>query len=330
MHTLFDYVFGSTSMDIETGLNISGWSNPSGNGPKNGGLSPLIDDALNVGSKEQRTTERTLIEEFCKQLFYRSKLGDEFHHLLLASVFKHWQAMVTTCTVNLRLKTHSVIDYVNQVLSVCNIPRPVFDKWCSNTILAFKLKNISALDYDEIKDLPEGATVDVRNFVDQQERLINMVNHTNQKMVTALGTVIQIRDEQWKEQTQRDIMEARQDKIDAKQDSIEAKLDIILSFHHLKVPESNTTTQLSTGESVLNQTSIQPTSDINESHQSQISFRQWVQTMAKGKNNKICPIRSFLHNEQFNLEAGHQLDKTRDLNDKKFYQNQYKASMSDQ
>ena len=258
MHILFDYVFRSTSMDIETGLHISGWSNPLGSCPKNDGLSPLIDDALNVGSKEQRTTERTLIEAFCKQLFYRSKLGDEFHHLLLASVFKHWQAMVNTCTVNLRLKTHRVVDYVNQVLSVCNIPRQVFDKWCSNTILAFKLKNISALDYDEIKDLPEGATVDVRNFMDQQERLTNMVNHTNQKLVTALGTVTQIRDAQLKDQTQRDRMEARQDKIDAKQDSIEAKLDIILSFHHLKVPEANSASQLSTDGSVLNQSSIQP------------------------------------------------------------------------
>ena len=70
MHTLFAYVFGSTSMDTETSLDVSGWSNPTGSGPKNGGLSPLIDDALNVGSKEQRTTERTLIEAFCKQLFY--------------------------------------------------------------------------------------------------------------------------------------------------------------------------------------------------------------------------------------------------------------------
>ena len=35
MHTMFDYVFGSVSMDVETGLNISGWNNPSGNGPNN-------------------------------------------------------------------------------------------------------------------------------------------------------------------------------------------------------------------------------------------------------------------------------------------------------
>ena len=54
MHTLFDYVFGSVSMDTETGLNISGWINTSGNGPKYGGLSPLIEDALNSGSTEQR------------------------------------------------------------------------------------------------------------------------------------------------------------------------------------------------------------------------------------------------------------------------------------
>ena len=222
---------------------------------------------------------------------------------------------MSTCTVNLRLKTHSVIDYVNQILSVCNIPRQVFDKWCKNTILAFKLKNISALDYDDIKDLPEGATVDVRNFIDQQERLTNMVNHANKQLVTSVGTVIQIRDAQLKEQTQRDRMEAKQDKIDAKQDIINAKLDTILSFHHLKLPESTATTQLSTDESILNQTSIQPTTDINESQLSQISFRQWVLTRAKGSNNKICPIRSFLHHEQFNLEAGHQLDKTTDLND---------------
>ena len=50
-----------------------------------------------------------------------------------------------------------------------NISKETFDGWCKNTVLAFKLKNISALDYEEIKDLPEGATVNVRYFIDQQE-----------------------------------------------------------------------------------------------------------------------------------------------------------------
>ena len=41
-----------------------------------------------------------------------------------------------------------------------------------------KLKNISALDYDEIKNMSEEATMDVRNFLDQQEKLSNMINDT--------------------------------------------------------------------------------------------------------------------------------------------------------
>ena len=306
MHTMFDYVFGSTAMDTETGLNISGWSNHTGSGPKNGGLSPLIEDALNAGSDEQCKNELNQIKSFCQLLFFRSKLGDQFHQLLLASVFKHWEAMVCTCNVNLHLKTHSVIIFVNQVLSSCNISRETFDGWCKNTVLAFKLKNISALDYEEIKDLPEGATVDVRNFIDQQERLSNMVNVANIQLVTAVGTVAQIRDSQMQEQTQRNRMEAQQNRI-------EAKLDTILSFNHLQVPETHPTTHLPKAEPISNPTSIQPTNDI---HVPQLSFRHWIETKAKSQNNKICPIRSFLHHEQFNLAAGHKLDKSTDMKNK--------------
>ena len=82
-------------------------------------------------------------------------------------------------------------------------------------MLAFKLKNISALDYEEIKDLPEGATVNVRYFIDQQEWLSNMINVANIQMVTNVGTVAQIRDGQVQEQTQRNWMEAQQDRIEA-------------------------------------------------------------------------------------------------------------------
>ena len=82
-------------------------------------------------------------------------------------------------------------------------------------MLAFKLKNISALDYEEIKDLPEGATVNVRYFIDQQEWLSNMINVANIQMVTNVGTVAQIRDGQVQEQTQQNWMEAQQDRIGA-------------------------------------------------------------------------------------------------------------------
>ena len=82
-------------------------------------------------------------------------------------------------------------------------------------MLAFKLKNISALDYEEIKDLPEGATVNVRYFIDQQEWLSNMINVANIQMVTNVGTVAQIRDGQVQEQTQQNWMEAQQDRIEA-------------------------------------------------------------------------------------------------------------------
>ena len=82
-------------------------------------------------------------------------------------------------------------------------------------MLAFKLKNISALDYEEIKDLPEGATVNVRYFIDQQEWLSNMINVANIQMVTNVGTVAQIRDGQVREQTQQNWMEAQQDRIEA-------------------------------------------------------------------------------------------------------------------
>ena len=47
--------------------------------------------------------------------------------------------------------------------------------------------------------------------------------------------------------------------------------------------------------------------------ESQISFRIWLTTKAKGTSNKICPIRSFIHHEQYNLTKGHFLDTINDL-----------------
>ena len=185
---------------------------------------------------------------FCKKLFFRSKLSDELHHLLMASVFKHWDAMVSTCAVNLKLNTHSVIVYVNQVLSICKIPKHTFDTWCKNTVLMFKLKNISALDYDEIKDLPEGATMDVRNFMSQQQRLINMVNTANNQLVTAVGTVVEIRDTQLKQEFRLNRVEANQSMIITKLDKIGANLEAILSLHHLTAPKTNEITNIPTIE----------------------------------------------------------------------------------
>ena len=71
--------------------------------------------------------------------------------------------------------------------------------------------------------------------------------------------------------------------------------------------------RLPADESVLNPTLIQSTSDINHSQLSQISFQHWFETMTKGPNNRICPIRAYLHHEQFDLVAGLQLNKMTDI-----------------
>ena len=70
MHTMLDYVFGSSMMDVETGLNVSGWINPSGPGPKNGGLSPIIDDALNSGTDSQKSVERNFDQSLYIKTFF--------------------------------------------------------------------------------------------------------------------------------------------------------------------------------------------------------------------------------------------------------------------
>ena len=191
MHTMFDYVFGSTIMDIETGLNISGWINPSGPGPKNGGLSPIIDDALNSASDEEKAKEKKLIHLLCARLFFRSDLDVNLHFLLLASIFKHYQSMVCTCRDNLLLReNHSVIQIVNDALSSTGISKDLFMSWCDNTIVQFKLKNILAMDYNDIKDLPDGVTVDVRTFQHQQELMYTMINQASCEIISLKKIVL--------------------------------------------------------------------------------------------------------------------------------------------
>ena len=270
MHTMFDYVFGSSLMDVETGLNISGWVNPSGPGPKNGGLSPVIDDALNAGTDSQKSTEKTLIKSFTSRLFFSSTLDDELHYLLVAALFKHWDSMVSTCVEKLQLKNiHTVIAIVNGALTSLNISKDVFQSWCKNTALQFRLKNIMALDYNEIQDLPAGSTVDVRNFQDQQETMLNMLNYSNRNFTAIKQSVVQLREQQVK---------------------MDSKLDLILSYITHNVPAAtilNNSPLCNNTSSTPDQNSITQNDGLKiNSVPSTLSFQKWLVTKVMGVSKK--------------------------------------------
>ena len=88
------------------------------------------------------------------------------------------------------------------------------------------------MDYNDIKDLPEGVTVDIRNFQHQQELMHTMINHSNCEITSLKKNIVEINDD--KKKMRDDILAAK-----IQQDRIESQLDLILSSNHLSLPLAN-------------------------------------------------------------------------------------------
>jgi hypothetical protein len=282
LHTLFDYIVGSKVLDDQAGRTLSGWYNVSHGSEDSGGLPPLIDDAIVGLPDEEYKKQRIEILSLGGTLFAGCSLDTNVQMLLLGALFKHWDSMIDCYEDD--CNQHPVVHAMNNALCLHKISQSMFSKWCKNTEINFKLKNLQGLPVRQIQDLPDEALIDVRTFRHfieyYKQSMSQMIRETTYMKHAFVTLKNEMKEHQQSLQTQPDNKSEDDNGDMAREESISS---------------------ISTSTTKENDQQLLPDIGIPGT---QMSFTSWFDRCRLKKNS----IEVFIHYHTFDLERGHEVD----------------------
>jgi len=240
VHSLFDYVLGSSKMLNESGKVVSNWTSKIGT-VIIGGQPPTLLDIV---------SETHLVNPFVSACFgidSESEWSDDIRKVLIASVLRHYQEF---CSIILQhpdgayteLERHPFVSVIKSARMVVGVEQCTFDSWCKEVRAGFISRNLPALPIDLLRK--EGADVsslcfDARTFTDHFNAVAHAyyVLHTdNSRMEDLIGRLNTKVDKLTNQTRSFELLFNRQAEV---LERLAARLDVVMPPSTVVVAESS-------------------------------------------------------------------------------------------
>ena len=163
-------------------------------GDRIGGLPPHLMDATVGLSVSEASVHSKLIDDFRSKFFLNSQMELEKQNIFLAAFLCRWEAFKDSTEfvsngVGNNIITQNVVRVIRIVIG---LDYKMFLGWCQRISTQFKLKNISALPIQHLRDIPQDALIDGRTYNESLNRLLESNALMSEKLVSLESKLISL------------------------------------------------------------------------------------------------------------------------------------------
>ena len=161
-------------------------------GDRIGGLPPHLMDATVGLSDSEASVHSQLIDDFRSKFFLNSQMELEKQNIFLAAFLCRWEAFKdSTEFVSNGVGNNIITQNVARVIrTVIGLDYTMFLGWCQRISMQFKLKNISALPIQHLRDIPQDALIDGRTYNETLNRLLESNALMSEQMLSMQSTQV--------------------------------------------------------------------------------------------------------------------------------------------
>ena len=165
-------------------MTAAGWRNKDAT-ERIGGIPTTMIDALQLSKKEDHTAEKILMESVIDGFFVGSTIEQTHLNIFFCSLMCRWQFFIVDCElVSSSDSQHVIVTMVKRILRVKKVDYNLFLKWCKSSSVQFRTKNMHALAYENISDIPHDTQCDARTILQMENRHKQAVNLLSTKLTT--------------------------------------------------------------------------------------------------------------------------------------------------
>lgn len=293
LHSFFKYIYGSATLEKEAGMTAAGWRNKDA-GDRIGGIPTTLTDALQLSDKNDHFNERILLTSLRDAFFAGSGIEESLQNIFFCSFLCRWNFFEMDCVlVSSPGKQHEIITLVRRVLRLTDVNDDMFDRWCKSSSNQFRIKNMNALAYENISDIPYDTQCDARTILQTENRHKQAINLLSKELTAMKET-----DEITKQQNTE---------LSHNLKSLQNDVSILLQAMKQQHPTNPIfLVSTSTSESQVSNNTIPLTAspyDLTLNH----SFHGWFVNDSIRLRKDVIEI--FIHWNKYSLSNGHMNDK---------------------